>query len=72
MLELAQKMQIPVHRRMLSVADLLEADEVFLTNASWLVLPVTEVEKKRIGPVGPVTQRLREGLEQMIEQETGQ
>ena len=45
-IELAHTLDLPVQRRMLSVNDLLEADEVFLTNSSWLVLPVSRVEKK--------------------------
>lgn len=71
-LELAQEHSIPVQRRMLSVNDLLEADEVFLTNSSWHILPVTRVEKAAIrdGKPGPITQRLREALLERIEQET--
>lgn len=71
-MELAVKMDIPVERRMLTVEDLLDADEVFLTNASWQVLPVTRVEKKTIGDgrVGGMTRRLRQGLLTLIEQET--
>lgn len=70
--ELAAADRIPLHRRMLSVDDLLSAEEVFLTNSSWLVLPVTRVEKKAIGDgrVGPVTQRLRQDLVSLIERET--
>lgn len=71
-IELAESMAIPVTRRMLSVTDLLEADEVFLTNSSWLVLPVTRVELKTIGQggVGPTTGRLREAILGLIERET--
>ncbi|MFA9477075.1 aminotransferase class IV [Phycisphaerales bacterium AB-hyl4] len=71
-LELAEEMNIPAHKQMLSVNDLLEADEVFLTNSSWHVLPVTQVEKKTVsdGKVGPVTQKLREALLAKIEEET--
>ncbi|MEX0744505.1 MAG: aminotransferase class IV, partial [Phycisphaeraceae bacterium] len=71
-LERAEVMNIPVQKQMLSVNDLLEADEVFLTNASWHVLPVTQVEKKQIGEgkVGPVTTKLREALLAKIEEET--
>lgn len=69
-LELAERLDIPVNKRMLSIEDLLEADEVFLTNSSWQVLPVTKVEKKTIGEVGPMTLRLREALLNLIEQET--
>lgn len=71
-IELAEQQDIPVERRMLDVNDLLEADEVFLTNSSWHVLPVTKVEKKSIadGNVGSITTRLRESLLALIETET--
>lgn len=50
----------PVLRRMVTITDVLEADEVFLTNSSWGALPVVAVEKTRIGggEPGPVTNRL--------------
>ena len=40
--------------------ELAHADEVFLTNSSWGVLPVTQVEGKPIsdGAVGPISKRL--------------
>lgn len=49
-------------RRMLTIDDLLNADEVFLTNSSWGVLPITRVEREEIGPgrVGEATRRLRQ------------
>jgi len=70
--QIAQQEAIPIERRMLSVEDLLEADEVFLTNSSWLVLPVTQVEQKEIGgsKVGPVTHQLRQQLMELVEEET--
>ncbi len=71
-LELAADLGLDVHRRMLSVDDLLGADEAFLTNSSWLVLPVTRVEKAAIGDgtVGDVTRELRGRLLDLIERET--
>lgn len=42
-IELAETMDIPVDRRAVSVDDFLGADEAFLTNSSWQVLPVTSV-----------------------------
>lgn len=50
---------IPVRRRMIGITDVLEADEVFLTNSSWGVLPVVGVEQSRIGAgePGPITNR---------------
>ena len=58
---------------MLSITDLLEADEVFLTNSSWQVLPVTAVEKADIGGarVGPITKRMRSTLLELIENRPG-
>ena len=72
-LELAAESDLPAERRMLDVDQLLDADEVFLTNSSWQVLPVTRVERKTIGDgqVGPITRRLREGLLALIERECG-
>ena len=63
---------ITTDKRMLTVEDLLEADEVFLTNSNWKVLPVVAVEQKDIadGKVGPVTSKLRQHVLDMIDQET--
>ena len=70
--ELAAAERIGVERRMLAIDDLLDADEVFLTNSGWQVLPVTNVEKKMIadGKVGPVTAKLRQALLDLIDRET--
>lgn len=69
--EIAQREEIPVDVRMLTIADVLDADEVFLTNASWGVLPVVGVEQKEIAEaaVGPVTQRLRGAWLEMLAEE---
>lgn len=71
-IEQAQRLGIETERRMLSVEELLNADEVFLTNANWRVLPVTAVEKKPIGEgkPGPVTAQLRQAVMDTIEAET--
>lgn len=72
-LELAQGLGLPVHRKMLSVDDLLGADEAMLTNAGWGVLPVTRVEQAEIadGQVGEVTRQLMTGLAGLIDSECG-
>lgn len=69
-IELAAAKKIGCARRMLSIDDLLDADEVFLTNSSWGVLPVVRVEAEAIGEgvPGPVTVELREGLVREIEE----
>lgn len=72
-IELAKAADIAVHRRMLGIADLLEADEAFLTNASWHLLPVSRVEKSPIGEgaTGALSRRLRADLLALIRHETG-
>jgi len=71
-LEIADQENIAVTKRMMSVEELLDADEVFLTNSSWLMLPVTQIEQKQIGQgkVGPLTHQLRNQLLETMEQET--
>ena len=61
-IESASARGIGCGRRMLSIDDVLDADEVFLTNSSWGVLPVVRVEAEAIGggSVGEVTRSLRE------------
>ena len=61
-IDMAEMRSIPVTRRMLSIDDLLGADEVFLTNSSWGVLPVVAVEAHPIGAgrPGEITRALRE------------
>lgn len=53
---------LEVERRMMPVGDVLDADEVLLTNSSWGVLPVVRVEAEPIGTgeVGPVARNLIE------------
>lgn len=57
----ADDLGLTVERRMMSVGDILDADEVFLTNSSWGVLPVTRLESKEIGAgtPGELTKTLR-------------
>jgi len=63
-MEQAKKMGVPVEVRMMSIDDLLDADEVFLTNSSWKMLPVVKVEAEVIGSGEPgrVTGELRDGV----------
>lgn len=72
--EVAESMGITVERRMLSVEELLEADEVFLTNSNWRVLPVVKVEQRQIadGKPGRITADLRERVLQLIEDESSE
>ena len=71
-LELCGLMDIEVRRCTLDIDRLLAADEVFLTNSSWGVLPVVAVEKTKIGSgaVGEMTGRLREAWLDTVQRET--
>ena len=70
-LQLAQRQSIEAGEKDLFIWDVLDADEVFLTNVIMDVLPVTSVERRAIGDgkVGPVTQKIRESFLRAIEQE---
>jgi branched-subunit amino acid aminotransferase/4-amino-4-deoxychorismate lyase len=61
-LDVASDMGLAIHRRNVTLEDLLDADEVMLTNSSWGVLPVVGLESRTIaqGTVGPMTTRLIE------------
>ncbi len=72
-LQVAKEQSIEAIEQDLHIADLLAADEVFLTNIIMEVLPVTHIEQHAVGngKVGPVTQRLRESFVVAVEQECG-
>lgn len=71
-LELADQRDIPLEKRMLDINDVLGADEVFLTNSSWGVLPVIGIEREKIGEghVGDFTRKLRQAWLDLVNQET--
>jgi len=71
-IELAGERGIPVHARSFGADALFEADEVFLTNSSWGVLPVVTIEREQIsdGSVGPVTRSLRDAWLEVVDLET--
>lgn len=58
----AEEMGIKVTKRMMTIDDLLGAEEVLLTNSSWRVLPVVRIEAEEVGAgvPGEVGKRLRE------------
>ena len=72
-LELAREQAVESAEKDLVINDLLDADEVFLTNVIMEVLPVVAVEKSVIGDgtVGRVTRKLREGFLATVERECG-
>jgi branched-chain amino acid aminotransferase len=71
-LELAAAEGVSAEQRPLTIRDLLDADEVFLTNAIMELLPVCRVERKEIGEgrPGPVWKRLAEAYKACVARET--
>lgn len=72
-LETARAAGIPVDERPLPRALLHEADEIFLTNTSWEVLPVTRVDDRPAGGgrPGPITKALLSGYRDQVRRECG-
>jgi len=70
-LELARAAGIAVEEDPCTITDVLEADELFLTNAIMEVMPVTHMERKAIGSEkpGPVTRKLAAAYRDLIERE---
>ena len=66
-MELGDALGIPCAKRGLRVADLLAADEVFLTSTSKAVFPVRQIDETRIGEgaPGPITRRLADRFERI-------
>jgi D-alanine transaminase len=65
---LAGRHDVPLDERPVMVAELLEADEVFLSSTTVAVLPVTHVDRRRIsaGKPGAVTQRLYQAFREAV------
>lgn len=70
-LECARPMGIRTQEMPLTRHDFYNADEAFLTNTSWEILPVRELDGRRIGKEvpGPVTRKLHQTLKRRIESE---
>ncbi|MSR33948.1 MAG: hypothetical protein EXS12_04005 [Phycisphaerales bacterium] len=70
-MEIAQTQGMTVERKAISIDDVLAADECFLTNAAWGVLPVVRVEKATIGAgkPGDLTGSLRQSWLQLVAQQ---
>ena len=63
--ELAADRDVPVRTGRYSVADLLAADEAFLTNTTWEIRPIARIDDEFIGP-GPITETLIEAFDERV------
>lgn len=72
-LELCTQQSIKAGERPLTIDHLLDADEVFLTNAIMQVMPVWRVEKREIGAgqPGPVARKLLQRYRELVAKECG-
>lgn len=70
-LECARNLEIPAHETWLTRHDLYNADEAFLTNTSWEILPVRELDGRPIGEKipGKLTKKLHAYFKQIIQKE---
>jgi branched-chain amino acid aminotransferase len=71
--QLARQQSVELVEKDLSISDVLDADEIFLTNVIMEVLPVIKVEKHTVddGKVGPVTAKIRESFLMAVDKECG-
>jgi branched-chain amino acid aminotransferase len=69
--QIALKNSIEFIEKNLYISDLLDADEVFLTNMIMQILPVTKVEKHTVGngKPGPLTGKLQKKFDECIKNE---
>ena len=69
-LECARRAGIRVREGGVPLRELVRADEVFVTNAMIEVMPVAKIDRKKIGPPGPVTTALAEAYRRKVESDT--
>ncbi len=64
-IDVARASEVPVETGRYEPARLRDADEVFLTNSTWEIRPVTRVEDRTL-PVGPVTRELQAAYDERV------
>jgi 4-amino-4-deoxychorismate lyase len=66
----AARVGISAREDVLDAEDLRNASEIFLTNARIGVWPVRWLDRRELGPPGPITRRLQQALEPLLEDPT--
>jgi len=71
--EIAAKNSISLVEKELYIADVLGADEVFLTNVIMQVIPINKVEQHVVGDgeVGPMTGKLAKEFKEVVKKQCG-
>lgn len=72
-LEISRKYGLEFNEETFSVEEMLNADEVFLTGTTTEIMPIIEIDKRKIGngKPGPVTKQLQSLFKEIIEDECG-
>ncbi|MBI3307567.1 MAG: aminotransferase class IV family protein [Candidatus Omnitrophica bacterium] len=70
-IECALQSGIPVEEKQMTRHEIFNADEAFLTNTSWEIVPVSELDARRIGEKipGRLTQKLQKIFKQKVHEE---
>jgi branched-chain amino acid aminotransferase len=65
---IAEKLHYPVIERNITVTELYNADEAFLTGTGAEVLPIREVNKRKIadGRIGPITKKILDEFDKIV------
>jgi branched-subunit amino acid aminotransferase/4-amino-4-deoxychorismate lyase len=69
--QIALKNSIEFIEKNLYISDLLDADEIFLTNVIMQIMPISRVEKHTVsnGKPGPLTKKLQKKFDEFIKTE---
>lgn len=72
-LELAAEAGIDCQEKSMTADNVLQGDEIFLTNTGWEILPVTRVDEKTVGSgqPGSLTQALHQKFRKFVDEEIG-
>ena len=70
--EISKDIGIIIEQKKLTTKELIKADECFITNSIMEIVPVVEIEGKKIGDgkPGEMTKRLQEEYKKLVEKET--